>query len=410
MQPLTGDTRSDLTEKQVSKLLQSDSALEISYGAYGLGPDFGHIADISKYIGNSSSITSDIGAKTQRSCNLSIDSDVTDVGWDYLSGFILPFMTLKDPSTDVKAEFHLGVYTLTTPDRDLGVEPATLSFSGYDLIYLLRQEVGDSYEVEAGSDPAQAAARAIGIAIPGVTVLVTPSETTTNTQMSWPFDAENPTTYLDIVQKLLSSIGFRRVWVDWDGKFRIEPYTDLKLAPIEWVFNIGDVNNIVSNDRKQSIDLYNIPNWFRFVMEDLPDLPAEGETMFTYEDSSIENPGSTANRGGRRVKKIESVAATSYNSLVIYAQNKIDDLLSPSEQFSVKTQPFPLAWHMDIIKYMDPSLDKSLPLELSGERRVIALKWSLPLDGMSDMQWTWQTITDETAQLGLAESQVEDNR
>lgn len=400
MQPLLAEPRAALTKGVVQGLLQSHSSITISYGATALDDSFHTVADIAAYI-SGGSISSDVTATTHRTCQLSIDSDVTDSGWSYLSGFIKPYMIITDNSTGDAAQFNLGVYTLTTPDEDTSTIPATLAFAGYDLIYLLNQQIGDSYEVPAGSDPAQAAADAIGEAIPEITVITTPSGNTLAKQMTWPFDPSQPTTWLTVVQDLLSSIGYREVWVDWDGNFRIEPYIDPQTEKFEWTFDVSADDNIVADGHTRSVDLWNVPNWWRFVMANLTDTPVEGTTQFTYEDASSGNPGSTKNRG-RSFRHIESVTASSYDALVDYAQRVISDTLQPSETFAVSTAPFPLAWHLDLIQYLDPQLAQSLPTMPSGERRVVATQWALDLTGMSDMTWTWQTVTDQTAALGLA--------
>lgn len=401
MQPLLDGPRALLSEADVRSLLQSHSAIQISYGATALDGDFTEVTDIDNYlVGSGSEIRSQLEDAVHRTCGLNIDGDVVDTGWSYLSGFIRPFMVITDLATGVAAQFNLGVYTLTTPARDLaGV--GTLAFEGFDLNYLLRQAVGDSYEVPEGADPAQAAADAIGLAIPEVEVIVTPSDVTLPKRMSWPFDASAPTTWADIVNDLLATIGYREAWVDWDGHFRIEPYIDMQETAYEWVFDTGADDNIVADPRQQDIDIYDVPNWWRFVMKDQADTPVEGVSMFTWEDSSPVNPGSTFNRG-RTIRYIEEVSVTDYDNLVGYAQRKIAQTLRPSETFTVKTAPFPLAWHLDVLQYLDEGLDKTLPTDPGGERRVVSTSWTLPLDGLSDMEWTWQTINDADASLGIA--------
>lgn len=400
MQPLLDGPRSSLSESAVRGLLQSHSTIQITYGAEGLDNSFGLVGDLAGYI-SGGSITSSSDAQTPRSCNLTIDSDVTDTGWSYLSGFIRPYMTITDVATGVAAQFRLGVYTLTTPDRVLGSTPGTLSVTGYDLTYLLRQEVGDSYQVPTGSDPAQAAADAIGLAIPGVEIDVVPSSSLTPSQMTWPFDAAQPTLWIDIVNALLASIGYRAAWVDWNGTFHVEPWVDLQLEEPEWTFDALATDNIMQDDRKQNVDLYSVPNWFRFVMANLADLPVEGQSQYTWIDNSATNPGSVLNRGFF-IKHIESVTVTSWQDLLTYAQRTIASMLKPSETFTVTTQPFPLAWHYDVIRFKDSNLDAALPLNPGGSRMVVATGWTLDITGANDMEWTWQTITDQDAGLGLA--------
>lgn len=405
MQPLTDGPRKGLAEKAIRALLQSHSTIAITYGADALDENFAQVADISAYVSGGSTITSSVTATVQRTCTLNIDADVVDTGWSYLSGFVRPFMRITDVASGFAAVFRLGVYTLPTPGRELGTTPATLAFSGYDLIYLLRQPIGDSYEVPAGSDPAAAAAAVIGLAIPGVTVLTTASGSTLPTQMTWPFDASAPTTFLDVVNALLASIGYRQVWVDWEGQFRIEPFIDLQGVSAEWTFDYSADDNIIAASHTQDVDIYDVPNYWRFVMADLPDLPVEGVSQFTWTDSSPANPGSTVNRG-RLVRHIESVTAADFPALLSYAQRTIVANLAPGETFTVSTAPFPLAWHMDVIDYKDPALSGTLPSTPGASRRVVATDWTLPLDGQSDMTWTWQTVTDQSAALGLSTSTV----
>lgn len=404
MQPLLDGPRAPLAEAAVKGLLQSHSAIRITYGADALDGDFTFVSDLKDYV-SGGTIDSDVTRTVHRTCSLNIDSDLMATGWSYLSGFVKPYMVFTDMASGVSARFNLGVYTLTTPTRSLGPAPQTLTFQGYDLVYLLRQEVGDSYEVTAGSDPASAAAAVIGLAVPEVEVLVVPSGSTLPNNLSWPFNADQPVTFLDIVQVLLASVGYREVWVDWEGRFRVEPFIDLQAEDYEWHFNTSDSDNIVSDETTQDIDIYDVPNWWRFVMSDLTDTPVEGVSQFTWTDSSPNNPGSTANRG-RVIRYIQTIPAATYGDLTTYAQRVIAATMSPAETFSAKTQPFPLAWHLDVIHYTDTDLDQALPVTPGDDRRVVAVAWKIPLDGQSDMEWTWQTITDQSAGLGLTTTTV----
>lgn len=398
MQPLLDGPRAALSEGLVRELLQSHRTIQIKYGADALDADFAVVADISGYVSPGSAITSSLNATINRTCSLNIDGDATSTGWSYLSGYVKPYMVFRDPDTEEEARFNLGVYTLTTPERSLTEDPPMLTFTGYDLNYLLRQPIGDSYEVPAGVDPAQAAADAIGVAIPGVEVLFEDSGETVEERLSWPFDAASPYTYWDVVDALLASIGYQPVWVDWEGRFRIEAYEDLLSTEVEWTFDALASDNIMAEETKQEIDVYSVPNWWRFVMEGLTSSPVEGSTMFTYEDDSSVNPGSVPNRG-RTVRYIESVPAVSYDTLVSYAERVITDTLQPAEAFTVTVQPFPIVWHFDVVRFLSPALGKALPLAAGTRRRVVVTDWSLPLDGMSDMTMTWLTVTDQTAVL-----------
>lgn len=400
MQPVLTGPRLLKPEAVVRELLQSHRTLQIQYGADALDSDFNVVADISEYMTEGSTITSNLNSSIHRVCALSIDSDATSTGWSYLSGFVRPFMVLRDPESGDEARFNLGVYTLPSPSVPLGVSPATIDFAGYDLIYLLKQPIGDSFYVPAGAEPIISAATAIGLAIPNASVDWEPSDVTLPKAMVWPFDPENPTTWYEVVTTLLNSVAYTPVWVDWEGHFQLRPFVDLQKAAVEWTFDLEASDNIVSEERSQEVDLFAVPNWWRFVVADLDDSPVEGVTQFTWEDTSAANPGSLPNRK-RRIKHIEAVPAANFERLRTYSERRIAATLAPGETFDVTTQPFPLAWHLDVIDYRDPNLGPSLPQGLPGRRKVVAVEWVLPLDGQTDMTWVWRTISEQTAAVDL---------
>jgi hypothetical protein len=181
------------------------------------------------------------------------------------------------------------------------------------------------------------------------------------------------------------------VWVDWDGVFQLSPYNPPSHGTTEWTFDLTDDNNIVAEDRTSAQSYFNVPNWWRFVIQNLDHAPVEGVDMLTYVDNDPGNPGSFINRG-RYIKRVVSVDVADYAALVSYATVSIAADLSPAETFTVKTSPFPLAWHRDLISMTDPNL-ANLPPAKSTFRRVLARSWTLPLDGADDMSWTWETIT-----------------
>jgi hypothetical protein len=398
VQPILSGPRGGLDPAAVRRLLQSHDGLEILYGADGWDADFNQVADLTQYMVPGSKITcNNTNAGSHRTCTINIESSCFAV-WDFRSGFIRPWMMFQNPMTGYSAKFNLGVYTLPTPGNDLSTLPSIMTFQGYDLIYFLQQPVGDSYEVPANSDPALAAQAAISAAIPGAMVQVTPSSEQLPKQLTWPFDGNNnTTTWLDIVNKLLSTIGYRNVWVDWDGQFIIEPYIDPQTSDPEWSFDLTAENNIVSENRSQLQDLYSVPNWWRFVMANQTTAPVEGVTQYTYIDNSAINPGSTINRG-RFFKVTKTVNVTSFTALLQYAQKVVTAALKPSEVFTVQMQPFPMFWHFDVVDYNDPNL---APVTLDGStyRRACVITWDLPLDGMQDMNLTWQTVNDQMVDL-----------
>jgi len=388
VQPILDGPRADLNSAMVAGLLQGDPSITVDYGAEWFDDTLTLVDDISEYMTEGSTVTSDVTATIHRTCSLLFDSDVP---FNYITDFVKPYMVLTNNDTGFAARFNLGVYTLQTPQSDNSTSPSVLTFTGYDLIYYLSQPIGDSYEVPIGVDPIGVAATLINVAVPGANVNAVLSGVLTTQVYTWPFDASNNFTYLDVVNALLAMVGYQNVWVDWDGNFQLIPYIDPQTTPVEWDFDLTDPNNIVAEQRSSIQDFFDVPNWWRFVMNNLTVPPVEGTSQITYIDTQATNPGSFTNRG-RYIKRIYYVDAVDFPSLFTAAVVQITADLGPAETFDISTSPFPLAWHRDIIQLFDPNLGLVKPA-LSPLRRVIATKWTIDLDGTSDMTWTLDTVS-----------------
>lgn len=386
MQPVLDGPRAGLDGEAVLRLLQGDSAIKVSYGAEWLDSHLALVQDITGYMSKGSSVSSDCFATIHRTCSLKFDSDVP---FNYVTDFVHPYVVLTNVNTGFTARFNLGVYTLQTPVFDNSTLPSVLTFTGYDLLYYLDQPVGDTFQMAIGSDPASIAAGLIAAAVPNALVNYEDSGEVTSKVYTWPFDDQNQYTYLQIVNALMQMVGYAPVWVDWDGAFQLHAFTDPVLAETEYDFNLGDNDNIVAEPRTSTQDFFSVPNYWRFVLNNLSATPVEGTSMITYIDSQVQNPGSFPNRG-RYVKKLAYVDATSFPKMWALAVRQITLDLMPSEVFDVSTSPFPLAWHEDIFSYQDPNLAAIQPSN-STLRRVQSVTWTQSLDG-GDTTWTWQTI------------------
>lgn len=386
MQPVIDGPRQGLDSAAVLRLLQGDPAIQCKYGAEWLNSDLALVDDITGYMTKGSTVTSDCFGKIHRTCSLKFDSNVP---FNYVTDFVHPYVILTNPNTGFEARFNLGVYTLTTPIFDNSTTPSVLTFTGYDLLYYLDQPIGDTFQMAIGSDPASIAATLIAANVPGAVVNYEDSGEITTKVYTWPFDDQNQYTYLEVVNQLLKMVGYSPVWVDWDGAFQAHAFADPVLAVTEYDFNLLDADNIVAEPRDSTQDFFSVPNYWRFVLNNLTGAPVEGTSQITYIDTQTDNPGSFPNRG-RYVKRIYYVDATSFQAMWVQAVRQIVLDLMPSEVFALTTSPFPLAWHKDIFSYQDPNIAAIQPAN-SPLRRVQSVTWTISLDG-ADTEWTWQTI------------------
>jgi hypothetical protein len=162
------------------------------------------------------------------------------------------------------------------------------------------------------------------------------------------------------------------------------PYVTPSQRQIEYTFDLTDEYNIVAESRTSDEDVFDVPNWWRFVMNGLTAAPVEGTNQYTYIDGNPGHATSYPNRQ-RYIKSINFIDAADYPTLVASAQVTIDSDLSPAATFNVSTSPFPLAWHFDQILYADPNLPNLY-------NRVQAQSWELALDGTADSTWIWEAI------------------
>jgi hypothetical protein len=316
------------------------------------------------------SVSRDNKADVHGTCSLTISRELA---WGRAR--VRPYQLLSSPSVGVRdVRFTLGTMLLTTPDRSLDEDPATYSCTGYDLLHLLQAPVGDSWYYSAGSfvlANVRAALTAAGITTP-VLIDSSGAEKYLMKAKSWMLTSGESFTWLQVVNDLLDSIGYRGIYADQDGVFRCVPYVEPSERPSEWALNVGDlVTGIVGAERTATLDQWNVPNWFRVVRNQTVK-PVEGNGRYT-----ITNPStglSSIASLGRTVKApVVFLDATSQADLVTQGKRLFAAATRVSEVISLKVSPFPAMGHADIYELNDPAL--GFP------RSAVARSWEIPLGG-----------------------------
>lgn len=367
--------------------LATAAAVDVSYGASLFSDASTFDRDITEYLHMGGSVQSDVGATIHRSCTLTFDS-AANLGIDPL---VMPWMKMSDPNSDFEVTFNLGLYSLTTPQPDYTYSPATLAYTGYDLLQLLNAPIGDTFECTVGVDPVSIAATLINIAVPNAGVQYQDSGVLTPQVYSWPLDSSNQFTYLTVVNALLKMAGFAPVWVDWNGIFQLRPYEAPLSQMSEWTFDFTSSTNPPAEGRSGYQDVYDVPNWWRFVMNNLQGAPVEGTSQFTFQDDV--SPLTSVTARGRTIRKIAFVDAVDYPSLVNTAVQQIELDLFPTEQFTLNIFPLPALWHRDIVTYLDPHLPDTGEVQV---KMCMVTNWSLTLDGSADEPITLTTLSPVT--------------
>lgn len=291
--------------------------------------------------------------------------------------------------------FDLGVFVLTAPGQQLGTATPLYPATGYDKLYLLNTPVGDAYSVASGA-AVLAAVRAVVLAVTGSSHVILDgakeSSTLAAPGLTWSVQDAATTTWLQVVNALLDTVGYRPLWCDQNGYYRSEPYVDPATRPVEGIFGAGDTALsrfldpfwwahvvVAADNRSINRNAWNQPNWWRFVQSGLSFQPTEGSGQYTVQNLTAGPTGQQA--AGRLIKApIQVLQATGQADLQAQGDQIVAHQIATAETLPFSTAPWPLAGHFDVMTLADPTLPGA------DTRRLVAQTWRLPLDG-KDMDW-----------------------
>lgn len=384
MQGLTDAPRQALTDSQVLDLLELSPAVSVGYGADVLDLQLNESGSLDLVNG---SIARNYLANIHGTCDLEFDGD-----FDFNNSLIRPWMEISDGVTT--ARFWLGVYALTTPQAVYGgPEPGTLKVQGYDRLYLLSREVGDTWVAPAGASVLAEIQRAISAAgLGGVALDYSAADELLDVDMIWPLvpadntggdgETSGATTWLRIINDLLFSIGYGGLYADpASGIFRAQPYVNPQSREIEHTFNFdSEQRAIIAPNRSRTDDQFQAPNIWIFVRQTMPGNPpvppSEGYGIYTV-DRTAEDDRPLA-WPQQIVLDVQSQAA-----LVSQGNARVAADLRGTTSYAITTAPWPLAGHADVYAFSDAEQGK--------EVSVLEASWTLPLNG-ADMTRTWNEI------------------
>lgn len=383
MQQLTAAPRDTLTADQVQAIL-SAPALLVAAGAHQLNANLEAIADLTDDL-QGGTVERQMYATVHSSCKLQL---ARTMAWGV--DLVRPYMDLSDGTTT--ARFYVGVFALTTPEEAAGVAPRVYDVAGYDRLYLLNREVGDSWEAPAGAGVLAEARRAITAAgLTGVQLDTTAEAATLPVAMSWPLipatgGDSSPATWLRVVNDLLASVNYGGLWADELGVFRSGPYVAPSSRAPEWTFDTADPRTILGARRVRTRDVWATPNRWVFVQQNrdpaaAPPSGTDGSTgLYVVNDLTSPLTGQTA-RGQVWPRQV-AVDAADAASLVARGDRIVAADKRVTATRAATTGPFPVAGHFDVFQVNDAEL---------GNARVMASKWQLDLRG-KDTTWTWEEV------------------
>lgn len=381
MEALTAAPRQDLTDEQVLAILTGD--LQVTdVGAEVLAADLTVVRDISDQVQIDGAAvnwgsTTAVGS-VARDCALNLTEELN---W----GVDLVRIRVKLDDGHTSAEFYCGVFSLTTPDNVIETDVTVYQVVGYDRLYLLQREVGDSYSVSKGSPVIQTIIDVIAESgLTGVDLDQTAIDAVVPANKAWPLlpSSTEATQWLDIVNWLLSLINYDPLWCKPDGPYRSQPHLNPATRAPEFTFNADDVTTtIVGQQRTINADVWATPNKWIFVMTGFDGEPREGDGIYIVVNQS-DGPTSIDARGYTKPQQIP-VDAVDQATLESVGNMQVAAAMRTTTTLTLSTSTLPIAGQGDVIDYIDTAA--------GGGFKAQATAWTMPLDG-SPMSWTLQAV------------------
>lgn len=381
MQPRTNTTRT-LTSAQLVALLQDSPDPLLTGGLELVDLGLNLVEDISDDL-----LGGEVTRNSYATMHGSLTINVARV-LDWGAALIRPYLAITGTVPGqgrLSARFNLGVYHPTIPETVTGASVPTWGVGGYDILWRLAQPVGDAYAIAAG-DPYLAAVEQILLArgYQAYVINQVSAATVAPADRTWVFD--ETTTWLTIVNDLLSSIGYAGIWSDWDGRLRCEPYILPQARANEWVYSDDQATTMLGVQRTIVRDYTDAPNrWVTYRSNNVDDVaPVEGNGIVTIQNDNIGDTSVTA-RGGVVITKVTGVDAADQPSLIAQA-NAIAQTDMDIPRVITGTLPVanPLHWHFDRV-YLRTA-------EYLGDVQCTEWNLKLPPD-TGEMTFTFREVT-----------------
>ena len=376
MQPLSVDGLR--TEDDTVYILRDASAVQVSAGLEILDMD----------LNVQETVTDDLlGGSISRDSYATLHgsgSVLLTQALDWGQAIVRPYVVYT--SDDVSVRFNLGAYFTNMPSYTTGETPITYTVQLVDILERLNVPVGDSVSYPAGTNVlALLPAIFTNLGFTQYTIAQNATSTTLATAKSWPIDDQ--TTWLTIVNELLSIVGYRGVYSDWDGVLRCDLYQTPAGRAAEWTYTDDPDTTMHDPDITVERDLYAAPNlWTAIKSNTVEDeTPTSGNGLYIFQNDTV-GPTSVEARDGRVIPKVMYFEAADQESLVSQATQTIEaDMLIPTK-YQLTTSPNPLHWHFDRVELSDGVVGDSV--------QAMSTNWTLGLDN-SDMAHAWVSVGEQ---------------
>lgn len=278
------------------------------------------------------------------------------------------------PELIINGETHrCGVFIPVTVEGKTGENGKTLTVSMYDRCFLAQSlRLEQILHIQSGAfyiDVVLSLLEQCGITL----VMQTPNVATITTDRE---DWDVGTSYLTVINQLLSEIGYKDLWFDSEGYARIEPKLNPTADNIQHRINANDPSVFLSPSHSVASDIFNKPNVFVCICSN-PDLGAP--LTATAVNDNPQSPLSVQRRGRRISELVKVNNIASQEDLQAYARRLVFDSMTSSDTIIVRTGLLPGFGVNDVVALRDDDatgicVEKSWTMELvSGGKMVHTL-------------------------------------
>lgn len=382
MQPPTDGPRAGFAVAQVRYLIENTSSFDTTFGMQLLDSDLAVLDDVSGYL-VSASVTRDNYADIHGAASFELNQPLS---WG--NSIVRPYFQMSGPTsaaatTTTTMTFYMGAFFTDSPTEDLSQDPPTYAVTGYDILSLLDDAIGDAYSVDTGVDALdQVEQILLARGVTQYTIDQDRSGTLIASPMVWTLD--DNVTWLTVVNALLAFVGYQGIWTDQNGVFRCQSYTAPADRASDWKLTDDEATTILTQRRQRTRDFYDAPNRWVFYRSNNTegDAPVDGDGRYEYINVA-DGDTSQEGRGGRTITKTLGIDVADQDSLVKAGNQTIAaDMLIPTT-IALETAPFPLVWHFDKYLVSDAGLGTAISVLASG--------WTFNLDG-SDTSHSWSVL------------------
>lgn len=233
------------------------------------------------------------------------------------------------------APHSLGVYIPGTVKYSKNETQKTVSVEAYDRCWLIKDHYTETTKYfSTGTNYITAIINLLtecGIAL----ITATP---TTATLAEAREDWNIGTSYIKIINQLLTEINYKPLWFNREGVAILEPVSIPTAANIQHVLDNTDPKTMIYPSIANEMDVYNAPNVFMCVCSNAD---KSGPMVAIAENTNPQSPLSVQRRG-RRIAKVVNVSnIASQSELQKYADDLRNKSMITGETITVKTGLMP---------------------------------------------------------------------